>query len=227
MFTIAYIVNPKPGETQLIAFLLNGNPRRRIRLSALPGAVGPVIMDDTPTGAVPNPCRFTSPTINRPGSILQRTPGSCRSPVGTGFSRGEGKDDIIRAKNSGTSAKTSSLAQTGCPAVADQNTTAGAVRSIWSGGVYGGVSLASRRWRRASNGRRASTPRGIVMISPALDWAYAQLKVPRSDRRRGRFAELCVHAVAAFFGGTPQNSIRRQFLTVRAVGLKPESASPR
>ena len=56
VFTISYVVEPKPGETRPVAFLLNGGPGAASVFLHL-GAAGPRIMEDAPSGAVPNPGR--------------------------------------------------------------------------------------------------------------------------------------------------------------------------
>ena len=89
VFTIAYLADPKPGQTRPVAFLLNGGPGAASVFLHL-GAAGPRIVEDTPSGAIPNP---PVKLVDNPSTWLDFTDLVFIDPVGTGFSRGESKDD--------------------------------------------------------------------------------------------------------------------------------------
>ena len=89
VFTIAYLADPKPGQNRPVAFLLNGGPGAASVFLHL-GAAGPRIMEDTPGGAVPDP---PVKLVDNPSTWLDFTDLVFIDPVGTGFSRGESKDD--------------------------------------------------------------------------------------------------------------------------------------
>jgi carboxypeptidase C (cathepsin A) len=89
IFAISYLVDPTPGEPRPVAFFFNGGPGAAAVFLHL-GAAGPRIMEPDPGGAVPNP---PPRLIDNPSTWLDFTDLVFIDPVGTGFSRGEGKDD--------------------------------------------------------------------------------------------------------------------------------------
>ena len=89
VFTISYLADLAPGQTRPVAFFFNGGPGAAAVYLHL-GAVGPRILEPDPTGAVPNPPPHL---VDNPSTWLDFTDLVFVDPVGTGFSRGEGKDD--------------------------------------------------------------------------------------------------------------------------------------
>jgi carboxypeptidase C (cathepsin A) len=89
VFTISYLVDPIPGQPRPVAFFFNGGPGAAAVFLHL-GAAGPRIVEPDPSGAVPGP---PVRLIDNPSTWLDFTDLVFVDPVGTGFSRGEGKDD--------------------------------------------------------------------------------------------------------------------------------------
>jgi carboxypeptidase C (cathepsin A) len=93
IFTVSYIAEPaaQPGADRKrpVAFVFNGGPGASAVFLHL-GALGPRILETPPTGAVPNP-PFT--LVDNPHTWLPFTDLVFVDPVGTGYSRGRGKED--------------------------------------------------------------------------------------------------------------------------------------
>jgi carboxypeptidase C (cathepsin A) len=89
IFTISYLADPTPGQTRPVAFFFNGGPGAAAVFLHL-GAAGPRIIEPDPNGAVPTP---PLRLIDNPSTWLDFTDLVFIDPVGSGFSRGEGKDD--------------------------------------------------------------------------------------------------------------------------------------
>jgi carboxypeptidase C (cathepsin A) len=89
VFTISYLADSNPGQSRPVAFFFNGGPGAAAVFLHL-GAAGPRIMEPDPGGGVPGP---PVRLIDNPSTWLDFTDMVFIDPVGTGFSRGEGKDD--------------------------------------------------------------------------------------------------------------------------------------
>jgi carboxypeptidase C (cathepsin A) len=89
IFTVSYFVEPSPGQNRPVAFVFNGGPGAAAVFLHL-GALGPRILKTPPTGAVPFP---PFALADNPNTWLAFTDLVFVDPVGTGFSRGEGKED--------------------------------------------------------------------------------------------------------------------------------------
>jgi carboxypeptidase C (cathepsin A) len=163
VFTISYLVDPQPGSTRPVTFLFNGGPGAAAVFLHL-GAVGPRIMEPLPTGAVPNP---PVRLVDNRSTWLNFTDLVFIDPVGTGFSRGEGKDDNPSKRFWNVHADIESL---------------DSVVRLWltkherwghpvylAGESYGGFRVAAMA--KSLERDEGITPNGIIMISPALDWA--------------------------------------------------------
>jgi carboxypeptidase C (cathepsin A) len=163
VFTIAYLADPKPGQARPVAFLFNGGPGAASVFLHL-GAVGPRIMEPLPTGAVPNP---PLRLVDNPSTWLDFTDLVFVDPVGTGFSRAEGKDENPSKQFWNVHGDIESL---------------DAVVRLWltkherwaspvylTGESYGGFRVAAMA--KSLEREEGITPSGIVMISPALDTA--------------------------------------------------------
>src|SRR4051794_11736108 len=98
IFTVSYIAEPpvaQPGAAQPaatrkrpVAFVFNGGPGAAAVFLHL-GALGPRVLETPPTGAMPNP---PFALRDNPHPWLAFTDLVFVDPVGTGYSRGEGKD---------------------------------------------------------------------------------------------------------------------------------------
>src|SRR5205823_10823787 len=89
IFTVSYLADPAVGERRPVAFVFNGGPGAASVFLHL-GALGPRILDSPPTGAVPNP---PYNLVDNPSTWLAFTDLVFVDPVGTGFSRGKGKEE--------------------------------------------------------------------------------------------------------------------------------------
>jgi carboxypeptidase C (cathepsin A) len=164
VFTISYLVDPKPGETRPVAFFFNGGPGAASVFLHL-GAVGPRIMEDTPTGAVPPP-----PTriVDNPSTWLAFTDLVFVDPVGTGFSRGEGKDDNPSKPFWNVHADIESLDAVVRLWLTKHERWGNPVYLV--GESYGGFRVGAMAKSLARD--EGIVPNGIVMVSPALDTAF-------------------------------------------------------
>src|SRR5438067_1145867 len=89
IFTVSYLAEPAAGERRPVAFVFNGGPGAASVFLHL-GALGPRILDTPATGAVPPP---PVALVDNPSTWLAFTDLIFVDPVGTGFSRGKGKED--------------------------------------------------------------------------------------------------------------------------------------
>ncbi|HKS89224.1 MAG TPA: peptidase S10, partial [Stellaceae bacterium] len=89
IYTISYLAAPPAGTPRPVAFVFNGGPGAASVFLHL-GALGPRILETPPTGAVPAPPLHL---VDNPETWLRFADLVFVDPVGTGFSRGEGKGD--------------------------------------------------------------------------------------------------------------------------------------
>jgi len=161
VFTVTYLVEPPAARQRPVAFLFNGGPGAASVFLHL-GAIGPRIMETPETGAVPRP---PVRIVDNPATWLPFTDLVFIDPVGTGFSRGEGKEDNPDKPFWQLHADLASL---------------GAVVRLWLtrhqrwtspvflvGESYGGFRAAAMARSLARDG--GVVPSGLVLISPALD----------------------------------------------------------
>jgi carboxypeptidase C (cathepsin A) len=163
VFTISYLAEPKPGQARPVTFLFNGGPGAAAVFLHL-GAVGPRIMEDAPSGAVPNP---PVRIVDNPSTWLDFTDLVFVDPVGTGFSRGEGKDDNPSKPFWNVRADIESLDSVVRLWLTKHERWGSAV--YLAGESYGGFRVAAMAKSLARD--EGVTPNGVVMISPALDTA--------------------------------------------------------
>ncbi len=88
IFTIAYLT-AAPGRQRPVSFVFNGGPGAASVFLHL-GALGPRILETPPNGAVPGP---PVRLVDNPATWLGFTDLVFIDPVGTGFSRGRGKEE--------------------------------------------------------------------------------------------------------------------------------------
>jgi carboxypeptidase C (cathepsin A) len=161
IFTIAYLADPKPGQTRPVAFLFNGGPGAAAVFLHL-GAVGPRIMEPVPTGAVPDP---PVRIVDNPSTWLDFTDLVFVDPVGTGFSRGEGKEENPSKPFWNVHADIESLDSVVRLWLTKHERWASPVYLV--GESYGGFRVGAMA--KSLERDEGITPNGIVMISPALD----------------------------------------------------------
>jgi carboxypeptidase C (cathepsin A) len=161
VFTISYLADPSAGQKRPVTFLLNGGPGAAAVYLHL-GAAGPRIMEPNSDGTVPTP---PVRLVDNPNTWLDFTDLVFIDPVGTGFSRGEGKDDNPSKPFWNVHSDIESL---------------DAVIRLWltkhqrwgdpvylAGESYGGFRVGAMAKSLARD--EGIVVRGIVMVSPALD----------------------------------------------------------
>ncbi len=89
VYTVSYLADAPAGTERPVAFVFNGGPGAASVFLHL-GAIGPRILDTPASGAVPDP---PVRLIDNPSTWLRFTDLVFVDPVGTGFSRGRGKED--------------------------------------------------------------------------------------------------------------------------------------
>jgi len=161
VFTIAYIADAKPGQTRPVTFCFNGGPGAAAVFLHL-GAAGPRIMAPDPSGAVPAP---PVQIIDNPSTWLAFTDLVFVDPVGTGFSRGHGKEENPNKPFWNVKSDIDSL---------------DAVVRLWltkhqrwnspvylAGESYGGFRIGAMAKSLARDD--GIIPNGLIFVSPALD----------------------------------------------------------
>jgi len=89
IYTVSYLADPPAGTQRPVAFVFNGGPGAASVFLHL-GALGPRILDTPASGAVPGP---PVRLVDNQSTWLPFTDLVFVDPVGTGFSRGRGKED--------------------------------------------------------------------------------------------------------------------------------------
>lgn len=89
IFTVSYLADAPAGQARPVAFVFNGGPGAAAVFLHL-GALGPRVLDTPPNGAVPSP---PFRLVDNPATWLAFADLVFVDPVGTGFSRGRGKDE--------------------------------------------------------------------------------------------------------------------------------------
>ena len=163
VFTVAYLAEPAAGERRPVAFVFNGGPGAASVFLHL-GALGPRILDTPPSGAVPNPPIHL---VDNTATWLAFTDLVFVDPVGTGFSRGKGKEDNPDEPFWNVQSDINSLG-----AVVRRWLTR---HQRWNSSVYL-VGESYGGFRAAAMARSMPcdvgiTVSGLVLVSPALDTA--------------------------------------------------------
>lgn len=213
VFTVSYLAEAPAGQSRPVAFVFNGGPGAAAVFLHL-GALGPRILDTPPSGAVPSP---PFRLADNPSTWLAFTDLVFVDPVGTGFSRGRGKEDNPDKPFWDVRSDLASLG--------------GVVRrwltrhDRWSAPVflvgesYGGLRAAALARSLARD--VGVTVSGVVLVSPALD--IAGLHPGISNTLAHAFQLPSYAATAAVFAGrSPVESgaaAERFALTDYLVGL--------
>ena len=163
IFTTAYIADAKPGQTRPIAFCFNGGPGAASVFLHL-GAIGPRVMAPTANGTVPDP---PVQIVDNPATWLAFTDLVFVDPVGTGFSRGEGKDENPNKPFWNVKSDIDSLDAVVRLWLTKHERWGSSVYLV--GESYGGFRVAAMAKSLARD--EGITPSGLVLISPALDTA--------------------------------------------------------
>jgi carboxypeptidase C (cathepsin A) len=193
VYTIAYLAESVAGQQRPIAFVFNGGPGAASVFLHL-GALGPRVLDTPASGAVPGP---PITLIDNPSTWLAFSDLVFVDPVGTGFSRGKGKEDNPDKPFWNVRGDLNSL---------------GAVMRRWLtrhqrwnapvflvGESYGGFRVAAMA--RSLPRDVGITVSGLVLISPALDVAILHPDI--SNTLAPAFELPAYAATAAALSGAP------------------------
>jgi carboxypeptidase C (cathepsin A) len=163
VYTVSYLADAPAGTQRPVAFVFNGGPGAASVFLHL-GALGPRILDTPASGAVPSP---PVRLVDNPSTWLRFTDLVFVDPVGTGFSRGRGKEENPDKPFWNVRSDLNSLG-----AVVRRWLTR---HERWStpvflvGESYGGLRAAALARRLVRD--VGVTVSGLVLISPALDVA--------------------------------------------------------
>ena len=161
IFTIAYLADAPPGTQRPVAFCLNGGPGASAVFLHL-AAIGPRIQKPDPSGRV---AEGPPQIVDNPSTWLDFTDLVFIDPVGTGFSRGEGKDDNPGKPFWNVHGDIQSLDSVVRLWLTRHRRWASPVYLV--GESYGGFRVGAMAQSLAHD--EGVVPAGIVMISPALD----------------------------------------------------------
>ena len=220
IFVISYLVEPKPGQSRPVAFVFNGGPGAAAVFLHL-GALGPRVIPATADGSVPGP---PVPVVDNPSTWLDFTDLVFVDPVGTGFSRAEGKDDESGKAFWNVRADIRSLDSTVRLWLTRHQRWASQVYLV--GESYGGFRVAAMAKSLAHD--EGVIPNGVVMISPALD--YELLEPDIAAPLAGAVNLPTFAATAATFAGTAgfdAAPVERFALSDYLVGLAAMRGVPR
>jgi carboxypeptidase C (cathepsin A) len=160
IFTVSYVLAGAPGSRP-VTFAFNGGPGAAAVFLHL-GALGPRILDTPASGAVPPP---PFRLVDNPSTWLPFTDLVFVDPVGTGFSRGEGKEKNPDEPFWNVHADLSSLSTLVRLWLTRHRRWDAPVYLV--GESYGGFRAAALA--RALPEEAGVTVSGLILISPALD----------------------------------------------------------
>jgi carboxypeptidase C (cathepsin A) len=213
VFTIAYLTDAAPGRQRPVSFVFNGGPGAASVFLHL-GALGPRIMETPPNGAAPSP---PVRLVDNPATWLGFTDLVFIDPVGTGFSRGQGKEENPDKPFWDVRADISSLGTVVRLWLTRHERWASPIFLV--GESYGGFRAATMA--QALPRDVGVTVNGLVLISPALD--LSALHQDERDLLAAAFYLPSYAATAAAaYGPTPGRDpagIERFALSDYLVGL--------
>jgi carboxypeptidase C (cathepsin A) len=193
VYVVSYVADAPAGVQRPVAFVFNGGPGAASVFLHL-GALGPRVLETPGDGSLPNP---PYKLIDNPSSWLAFTDLVFVDPVGTGFSRGEGKDDNPNKPFWNVRSDLNSL---------------GAVVRLWLtrherwaapvylvGESYGGYRVAALAQTLVND--VGVTVNGAVLVSPALD--YTMINSSISNLIAAAIELPSYAASAAVLAGTP------------------------
>ena len=220
IFTVSYIADSGTGSERPVSFVFNGGPGAASVFLHL-GALGPQILETPQDGAVPNP---PVQLVDNQASWLGFSDLVFVDPVGTGFSRGKGKEENPDKPFWDVRADIASL---------------GAVIRLWLtrnqrwaspvylvGESYGGFRAAAMTQSLPHD--LGIMVKGAVLISPALD--LSTLHQSERDLLAAAFMLPSYAATAAAYNAPPSDrdisGIERFALSDYLVGLAALKGQP-
>ena len=196
IFTVAYLAEPKTEERRPVAFVFNGGPGAASVFLHL-GALGPRILETPPNGAVPPP-PYT--LVDNPSTWLAFTDLVFLDPVGTGFSRGKGKEENPDKPFWNVQGDVNSLGAVVRRWLTRHNRWTSPVYLV--GESYGGYRAAAMA--KSLPRDVGVTVSGLVLVSPALDMEILHPDISNTLAPGFRLPSFA--ATAAAFGGHPATS---------------------
>ena len=197
LYTVSYLADAPAGPPRPVAFVFNGGPGAASVFLHL-GGLGPRVLDTPASGAVPPPPVHLT---DNPATWLAFSDLVFVDPIGTGFSRAEGKQDNPDKRYWNVNADLDTL---------------GAVIRRWLsrhqrwqapvflvGESYGGLRAAALAEKLAND--VGVTVSGLVLISPALD--IETLHPDISNTLAAAFELPSYAAVAAALSGKPATTV--------------------
>ena len=163
VYTISYLATATSGPRRPVAFVFNGGPGAASVFLHL-GALGPRILDTPASGAVPPP---PGRLVDNPSTWLAFTDLVFIDPVGTGFSRGKGKEDNPDKPFWNVRSDITSLGAVIRRWLGRHGSWGAPVYLV--GESYGGLRAAALA--RDLEREVGVTVSGLVLVSPALDIA--------------------------------------------------------
>lgn len=224
IFTVSYLTDGENGSARPVSFVFNGGPGAASVFLHL-GALGPQILQTPENGAVPTPPVHL---VDNPATWLGFTDLVFVDPVGTGFSRGKGKEENPDKPFWDVRADIASL---------------GSVIRLWLtrhqrwtspvylvGESYGGFRAAAMAQTLPHDVN--VIVKGLVLVSPALD--LSALHQTERDLLSAAFVLPSYAATAAAYDAAPGGSVaeaERFALSNYLVGLaglkgQPSAADP-
>jgi carboxypeptidase C (cathepsin A) len=193
IFTVSYITDAAPGSPRPVTFVFNGGPGAASVFLHL-GALGPEILETPPSGAVPSPPVHL---VDNQATWLGFTDLVFVDPVGTGFSRGKGKEDNPDKPFWDVRADIASLGATIRLWLTRNQRWASPIYLV--GESYGGFRAAAMTQSLPHD--IDVVAKGIVLVSPALD--LSALHLSERDLLAAGFMLPSYAATAAAYQAPP------------------------
>ena len=199
VYTVSYLAAPQAGQRRPVAFVFNGGPGAASVFLHL-GALGPRILETPPSGAVPSP---PVQLADNQSSWLAFTDLVFVDPVGTGFSRGRGKEDNPDKPFWNVHSDLDSLGAVLRRWLSRHERWAAPVYLV--GESYGGLRAAALA--QSLERDVGITVSGLVLVSPALDIALLHPDVSNLLAPALMLPSYAATA-AAFAGAAPADKAR-------------------
>ena len=209
VFTIAYLTAAAPGRERPVSFVFNGGPGAASVFLHL-GALGPRIMETPANGAVPSP---PVRIVDNQATWLGFTDLVFIDPVGTGFSRGKGKEENPDKPFWDVRADIASLDTIIRLWLTRQQRWSSPIYLV--GESYGGFRAATLA--QALPHDVGVTVNGLVLISPALD--LSALHQDERDLLAAAFFLPSYAATAAAAHASPPRPRPQRDRALRPFGL--------
>jgi carboxypeptidase C (cathepsin A) len=196
IYTMSYLSRPATGTARPVAFVFNGGPGAASVFLHL-GALGPRVLETPVNGAPPGP---PVRLIDNPATWLAFTDLVFVDPVGTGFSRGKGKEDNPDKPFWGVRSDLNALTSLVRLWLTRYMRWASPVYLV--GESYGGYRAAALA--RTLDRDAGVTVTGLVLVSPALNTALLHPDITNLIAPAVQLPSYAV--VSAALSGKPQTT---------------------